>query len=84
MRSVLPTKSITAPINQWGPSEIKLAERLIDELSKDKFESNQFEDTYREKDFEIAEQKAHRGRLDRLVCSLHDVIILLDDLKTGA
>jgi DNA end-binding protein Ku len=41
-----------------GASELKLAERLINDLSKDKFEADKFEDTYREKILKIAEQKA--------------------------
>jgi DNA end-binding protein Ku len=41
-----------------GASELKLAERLINDLSKDRFEADKFEDTYREKILKIAEQKA--------------------------
>jgi DNA end-binding protein Ku len=39
-------------------SELKLAERLIQDLSKDKFQADKFRDTYREKILEVAEQKA--------------------------
>jgi DNA end-binding protein Ku len=39
-------------------SELKLAERLIDDLSKDKFEADKFQDTYRQKILKVAEQKA--------------------------
>jgi DNA end-binding protein Ku len=39
-------------------SELKLAERLIDDLSKDQFEADKFQDTYRQKILKIAEQKA--------------------------
>ena len=41
-----------------GASELKLAERLINDLSRDKFQANKFKDTYREKIVEAAEQKA--------------------------
>jgi DNA end-binding protein Ku len=41
-----------------GASELKLAERLINDLSRDKFQANKFKDTYREKIVEEAEQKA--------------------------
>jgi DNA end-binding protein Ku len=41
-----------------GASELKLAERLIDDLSKDKLEADKFEDTYRKKILKVAEQKA--------------------------
>jgi DNA end-binding protein Ku len=41
-----------------GASELKLAERLIDDLSQEKFKPEKFEDTYREKILKIAEQKA--------------------------
>jgi non-homologous end joining protein Ku len=40
-----------------GEAELKLAERLISDLSKDKFEADKFEDTYRQKILEIAKQK---------------------------
>jgi non-homologous end joining protein Ku len=39
-------------------SELKLAERLIDDLSKDKFDADKFQDTYRQKILKVAEQKA--------------------------
>jgi DNA end-binding protein Ku len=39
-------------------SELKLAERLINDLSADKFEAGKFEDTYRERILKVAEQKA--------------------------
>jgi DNA end-binding protein Ku len=41
-----------------GASELKLAERLIDDLSQAKFKPEKFEDTYREKILKMAEQKA--------------------------
>jgi DNA end-binding protein Ku len=41
-----------------GASELKLAERLISDLSKDEFEPQEFHDTYREKVLKVAEQKA--------------------------
>jgi DNA end-binding protein Ku len=41
-----------------GASELKLAERLIADLSKDKFEAAKFEDTYREKILKVVERKA--------------------------
>lgn len=41
-----------------GASELKLAQRLIADLSKDKFEAAKFEDTYREKILNVAERKA--------------------------
>jgi DNA end-binding protein Ku len=41
-----------------GEAELKLAERLISDLSKDKFEADKFEDTYRQKILEMAKQKA--------------------------
>ena len=66
-----------------GASELKLAERLIDELSKDQFEANRFADTYREKILKIAEQKAagqkitapsapKRGKVIDLMSALRD------------
>ncbi|MBV8359776.1 MAG: Ku protein [Deltaproteobacteria bacterium] len=44
--------------NSVGVSELKLAERLINDLSKDEFEPRAFHDEYREKVLKIAEQKA--------------------------
>jgi DNA end-binding protein Ku len=41
-----------------GASEFKLAERLIEDLSKDEFKAHEFQDTYREKILKAAEQKA--------------------------
>jgi DNA end-binding protein Ku len=41
-----------------GASELKLAERLISDLSKDEFEPGEFHDAYREKVLKVAEQKA--------------------------
>jgi DNA end-binding protein Ku len=41
-----------------GAYELKLAERLVNDLSKDEFEPNEFHDTYREKVLTVAEQKA--------------------------
>lgn len=41
-----------------GASELKLAERLIDDLSQAKFKPDKFEDTYRQKILKMAEQKA--------------------------
>jgi DNA end-binding protein Ku len=41
-----------------GASELRLAERLIDDLSTDEFEPEEYHDIYREKVLEIAEQKA--------------------------
>ena len=41
-----------------GASELKLAERLINDLSKDEFEPQDFHDAYREKVLKVAEQKA--------------------------
>ena len=41
-----------------GASELKLAERLINDLSKDEFEPQDFHDAYREKVLQVAEQKA--------------------------
>jgi DNA end-binding protein Ku len=66
-----------------GASELKLAERLIDELSKDKFEPEKFKDLYREKILKIAEQKAagqevapvpvpKRGKVIDLMSALKD------------
>jgi DNA end-binding protein Ku len=46
-----PSKSVVA-------SELKLAERLISDLSEDKFQPGQFKDTYREKLLKVAEEKA--------------------------
>jgi DNA end-binding protein Ku len=70
-----------------GASELKLAERLINDLSKDKFEPDKFEDTYRQKILTIAEQKAagqevtvpsapKRGRVIDLMSAL------MESLKT--
>jgi DNA end-binding protein Ku len=66
-----------------GASEMKLAERLIDELSHDQFEADRFADTYREKILKIAEQKAagqkitapsapKRGKVIDLMSALRD------------
>ena len=41
-----------------GASELKLAERLVNDLSKDEFEPDEFHDMYREKVLKVAEQKA--------------------------
>jgi DNA end-binding protein Ku len=41
-----------------GATELKLAERLIGDLSKEKFEPDKFKDTYREKIQKVAAQKA--------------------------
>lgn len=41
-----------------GASELKLAERLIDDLSQEKFKPEKFEDTYRQKILRMAKQKA--------------------------
>jgi non-homologous end joining protein Ku len=41
-----------------GATELKLAERLIGDLSKDKFEADKFKDTYRETILKVAAQKA--------------------------
>jgi DNA end-binding protein Ku len=66
-----------------GEAELKLAERLISDLSKDKFEADKFEDTYRQKILEIAKQKAagqeislpsapKRGKVIDLMSALKD------------
>ena len=66
-----------------GASELKLAERLIDDLSKDKFEADKFQDTYRQKILKVAEQKAagqeitappapKRGKVIDLMAALKD------------
>ena len=66
-----------------GEAELKLAERLISDLSKDKFEADKFEDTYRQKILEIAKQKAagqeislpsapRRGKVIDLMSALKD------------
>jgi DNA end-binding protein Ku len=39
-------------------SELKLAGRLIDDLSRDQFDAEKFEDTYRNKILKVAKQKA--------------------------
>src|ERR1700751_341522 len=41
-----------------GATELKLAERLIGDLSKDKFEADKFKDRYREKILTVAALKA--------------------------
>jgi DNA end-binding protein Ku len=46
-----------------GAFELKLAERLIDDVSKDKFEADKFKDTYREKILKVAEQKVARQEI---------------------
>ena len=64
-------------------SELKLAERLISDLSKDKFEADKFEDTYREHILKVAKQKAggqeiiapaapQRGKVIDLMSALKD------------
>ena len=66
-----------------GEAELKLAERLISDLSKDKFEADKFEDTYRQKILEMAKQKAagqeislpsapKRGKVIDLMAALKD------------
>jgi DNA end-binding protein Ku len=66
-----------------GASELKLAERLINDLSKDRFEAHKLKDTYREKILKIAEQKAagrgvaappapKRGKVIDLMSALKD------------
>lgn len=66
-----------------GEAELKLAERLISDLSRDKFEADKFEDTYRQKILEIAKQKAagqeislpsapKRGKVIDLMSALKD------------
>lgn len=71
-----------------GAAEMKLAERLIDELSKDKFEADQFEDTYREKILKIAEQKAAGQKITTPAAPKPGKVIdlmsaLRDSLKAG-
>jgi DNA end-binding protein Ku len=41
-----------------GASELKVAEQLISGLAKDKFEAEQFKDTYRQKILTVAQEKA--------------------------
>src|SRR3984893_16816186 len=66
-----------------GESELKLAERLINDLSKDKFEADKFHDTYRERILKAAQQKAagqevtahatpKRGKVIDLMSALKD------------
>ena len=66
-----------------GATELKLAERLIGDLSKEKFEPNKFKDTYREKILKVAAQKAagqevtapeapKRGKVIDLMSALKD------------
>ena len=66
-----------------GTTELKLAERLIGDLSKDKFEADKFKDTYREKILKVAAQKAagqevtapeapKRGKVVDLMSALKD------------
>src|ERR1700751_4914413 len=73
-------------------SELKLAERLIGDLSKDKFEADKFKDTYREKILKVAVQKAagqevtapeapKRGKVIDLMSTLKDS---LKSQKKGA
>ena len=71
-----------------GTAEMKLAERLIDELSKDKFAADQFEDTYREKILKIAEQKAAGQKITAPAAPKRGKVIdlmsaLRDSLKAG-
>ena len=58
MRSVPPKQIEHGTKTTIGATELKLAERLIGDLSKDKFEPDKFKDTYREKILKIAAQKA--------------------------
>jgi DNA end-binding protein Ku len=69
-------------------SELKLAERLISDLSKDEFRPDKFEDTYREKILKMAKQKEaghevsapapeKRGKVIDLMAALKE------SLKTG-
>jgi len=46
-----------------GTAELKLAERLIEDLSQDKFQPDKFEDNYRHKILKMAEQKAARQKV---------------------
>jgi DNA end-binding protein Ku len=66
-----------------GTSELKLAERLINDLSEDKFDADKFEDTYRQKVLKVAKQKAageeitapaapRRGKVIDLMSALKD------------
>jgi DNA end-binding protein Ku len=66
-----------------GEAELKLAERLITDLSQDKFDADRFEDTYRQKILKLAEQKVagqeisipsapKRGKVIDLMSALKD------------
>jgi DNA end-binding protein Ku len=76
-----------------GASELKLAERLINDLSTNKFEPEQFEDTYRKKILQAAEQKEtgkkislpsapKRGKVVDLMSALKESLKARD--KTGS
>jgi DNA end-binding protein Ku len=70
-----------------GTSELQLAERLINDLSKENFEADKFEDTYREKILKVAEQKAAGEEVTVPVAPKHGKVIdlmsaLRDSLKT--
>ena len=70
-----------------GASELKLAERLINDLSKDKFEADKFKDTYRETILKVAEQKAAGQEVAAPAASKRGKVIdlmsaLKDSLKT--
>jgi DNA end-binding protein Ku len=58
-----PKKIDHGPSRSVVASELKLAERLIGDLSEDKFQPDQFKDTYREKLLKVAEQKAARAKV---------------------
>jgi DNA end-binding protein Ku len=65
-----------------GASELKLAERLINDLSRDKFQANKFKDTYREKIVDAAEQKAAGEQVaSRTPAKAGKVIDLMSALK---
>jgi DNA end-binding protein Ku len=69
-------------------AELKLAERLIDDLSKDEFKPEQFKDSYREKILEMAKQKAagHEirvGQPERRAKVVDLMSALKESLKTG-
>jgi DNA end-binding protein Ku len=53
-----PTAVDQAAKKPVAAAELKLAERLIDDLSVDTFQADKFEDTYRHRILRVAEQKA--------------------------
>lgn len=58
------TSAIGSSKTKVNPSELKLAERLIGDLSQDRFDAGKFEDSYRSHILKLAKQKAAGEEID--------------------